>query len=301
MVDVLRGRFGESAVTTASSLSEVTAERVRACNLVLTEWRLPDAKGAAVLERLRELGAAAIIVVTDANCGVVASEAVLCGAADYIVRYGDYLTTLPLVIEKNLVVDQLRQERDALHRQLREQNETLEMLLHSLEEAASTDALTGLYNRRHFARVLEQMFASAVRSGDDLACVMMDMDGFKPLNDTYGHQTGDAALVAAARIMQENLRKTDAAARYGGDEFVLLLARSHAQDAAEVARRIQSAYVEHMKRVGIHDPRVGISYGVATLHLDRVNTADQLISIADTNLYRAKRLTKIASVARVAG
>ncbi len=300
MADVLRGKFGEGSVDTVATLAEATPGLLTGRDLVLTEWSLPDATGPEVLEQLRARGATAIIVVTEANSGVVATEAVLCGAADYVVRNGDYLMTLPLVIEKNLAFDKLRRERDGLHRQLREQNETLEVLLQSLEEAASTDGLTGLYNRRHFARVIEQMHATSVRSGEDLACVMLDMDGFKPLNDTHGHQAGDNALIAAARIMRINLRKMDAAARYGGDEFVLLLARTDADGAALVARRIQAAYVQHMRDAGYTDPGIGVSFGVATIHTDRVTTADQLVAAADAALYRSKRRGRSVATSRVA-
>lgn len=289
MASVLRARFGEDCVQTIGTLAEAVPERVAGCDLVLTEWHLPDATGPVVLETLRARGAGAILVVTAANSAAVATEAVLCGAADYIVRYGDYLVTLPLVIEKNLAIDKLRRERDALHRQLKDQNETLELLLHSLEEAASTDALTGLYNRRHFGRVLEQMHDNAVRTGGDLACVMMDMDHFKPLNDTRGHQAGDAALVTAARVMRLCLRKMDAAARYGGDEFVLLLPQVHREEAAAVARRIQSAYLDHMRLSGFADAPLGMSFGVATLRHDQPHSADQLVALADRALYEAKR------------
>lgn len=301
MADVLRGRFGEASVDTAARLSEVTPVMVAERDLVLTEWRLPDATGPEVLDQLRRCGAGAIIVVTEANSGAVAAEAVLCGAADYVVRNGDYLMTLPLVVEKNLAVDQLRRERDILHRQLREQNETLEVLLHSLEEAASTDSLTGLYNRRHFAMVLEQMHATAARSGEDVACVMIDMDGFKPLNDTYGHQAGDAALIAAARLMKSHLRKMDAAARYGGDEFVLLLARTDAAEAANVARRVQAAYAAHMREAGYDPHRFSLSFGVSTIQTDRVTSADQLVAMADAELYRSKKRNRVPVATRVAG
>lgn len=303
MSTVLRARYGEDQVQAVATLAEAVPARVSGSDLVLTEWHLPDACGAEVLETLRARGAGAIVVVTAANSGAVATEAVLCGATDYIVRHGDYLVTLPLVVEKNLALDKLRRERDALHRQLKEQNETLEHLLRSLEEAASTDALTGLYNRRHFARLIEQMYANSVRTGTDLACVMLDMDHFKPLNDTQGHQAGDRALVTAARVMEQNLRRMDAAARYGGDEFVLLLPGTHAEEALGVARRIQHAYVEQMRLLGVADVPVGMSFGVATLHRDQPVSADHLVALADRALYEAKRrrVQQTAPIARAAG
>jgi two-component system, cell cycle response regulator len=297
---VLRARFGESAVTLAGNLADAARLALGEFDLVLTEWRLPDATGAPVVETLRRRGAGAVIVVTEANVGAVAAEAVLCGAADYIVRHGDYLVTLPLVIEKNLAFDKLRKERDALHRQLRDQKETLEELLRSLAAAAATDHLTGLYNRRQFARELERVHSDADRGDCDLACVMLDMDGFKIVNDTFGHQTGDAALQLAAQVIRESLRRMDVAARYGGDEFVLLLPRTGAEEAHAVAERICHAYRQALlagaipslvESVRASPPgrSLGLCFGVATVFEDRPIDADHLVAAADSALYEAKR------------
>lgn len=286
---VLSGRFGDNSVEAVDSLSPALTLPLHDFDLVLTDWRLADANGPVVLEKLRSGGAHAIIVVTEANVGAVAAEAVLCGAVDYVVRHRDYLSTLPLVIEKNLAVDRLRRERDMLHQRLIEQNDRMELLLKSLEEAAATDPLTGLYNRRHFSRILDQFFADAMRGGTDLSCVMIDMDGFKGINDNFGHQAGDDALVEAARIIRANLRKMDAAARYGGDEFILLLPRTDAVDAASVGRRIRNAYVQSMNERGYAQLQLGMSFGVATIGTNRPPTADALVAAADLAQYRAKR------------
>src|SRR6185436_6180964 len=108
-----------------------------------------------------------------------------------------------------------------------------------LEQMAATDPLTGLYNRRHFARVLEQLFAEAQRYDKDLACVMIDLDGYKQLNDTYGHQIGDQLLTMAGKVITANMRRMDIAARYGGDEFVLLLPQAGVEEANNAATRIR--------------------------------------------------------------
>lgn len=289
MANVLEAKFGIGSVTCVDTLAAAVALRLADFDLVLTEWRLADASGPAVIEALRGNGAAGVVVVTESNVGAAAVEAILCGASDYIVRHCDYLVTLPLVVEKNLAFERLRRERDTLHRQLREQNETLEHLLHSLEEAAATDPLTGLYNRRHFAVELERMYDNARRAGEDLSCVMIDMDGFKLLNDTYGHQAGDAALVTTAQTVRDNLRKMDAAARYGGDEFVLLLPRTDVLVATAVARRIRDAYQAEMRSRGFTTSPLGMSFGVASVTADGPGTADELVASADAALYRAKR------------
>lgn len=291
----LRARFGGDAVATADTLGAALHEDLPRFDLVFTEWLLPDTRGPAVVEALTDAGARPVVVITDAHLGMAAQDAVLAGASDFVARAGDYLATLPLVVEKNLAFEQLRRERDALNRQLTEQNETLEALLKSLSEAASTDHLTNLFNRRSFARELDRAFHDALRGGHDLACVMLDLDRFKQLNDTFGHQAGDDAIVLASRVIKDNLRRSDIAARYGGDEFVLLLPRSSPLEAVHVARRIREAFIAELNARGYTDPGFGMSFGVASLltpdplQSHAPDTPDRLVANADEALYRYKR------------
>ena len=170
-------------------------------------------------------------------------------------KVGDYLFTIPLVVEKNLTVAKVKRENELLRQELekalgevRDKNVQLEQSLKRVEEVAATDPLTGLYNRRHFGKVLEQLFAEAQRYDKDLSCVMIDLDGYKQLNDTYGHQVGDQLLVVAGKVISANLRKMDVAARYGGDEFVLLLPHASADEAAGVAGRIRDEFRQRLRR-----------------------------------------------------
>jgi len=140
-----------------------------------------------------------VIMVTGENVGQIAVEAIRRGATDYVVKFGDYLFTIPLVVEKNLTVALLKREKEQLQKQLEEKNELLEAEKRRVEEVAATDPLTGLYNRRHFGKVLEQLWSEASRYNHDLACVMVDLDGFKQINDAYqNHQLGDQVLITAA-------------------------------------------------------------------------------------------------------
>ena len=147
-----------------------------------------------VLEDIRSRCTTPVIMVTGENVGHIAAEAIRKGATDYVVKVGDYLFTIPLVIEKNLTVAKMIKEKEELRRELEEKNA-------QLEQMAATDPLTGVYNRRHFGRVLEQLFAEAQRYDKDLACVMIDLDGYKQLNDTFGHQVGDQLLVMAGKVI----------------------------------------------------------------------------------------------------
>jgi diguanylate cyclase (GGDEF)-like protein len=157
-----------------------------------------------------------------------------------------------------------------------------------LEQLAATDPLTSLYNRRHFGRVLDQLFSEAARYDDDLACVMIDLDGYKPINDAFGHAIGDQLLVVAGRVISANMRRMDIAARYGGDEFILLLPRTNCQDAARVTERIREEYALASAAVLMREKGVTMSVGIASLLSSHPGRADELVNMADTALYKAK-------------
>src|SRR5688500_5580535 len=175
-----------------------------------------------LLEEAKRRSKTPVILVTGENVGQTAVEAIRRGATDYVVKVGDYLFTIPLVVEKNLTVakvkrevELLRQELEKALGELQDKNVQLEQSLKRVEEVAATDPLTGLYNRRHFGKVIEQLFAEAQRYGKDLSCVMIDLDGYKQLNDAFGHQVGDQILVTVGKLISANMRKMDVAARYG--------------------------------------------------------------------------------------
>ena len=157
-----------------------------AFDLILTDFNLPDVTGMELLGNIRAKCSTPVIIVTGENVGQIAAEAIRKGAMDYVVKFGDYLFTIPLVVEKNLTVAKLYKENEKLRVELeraleekRRKNAQLEESLKMVEELAATDALTGLNNRRHFNRVLDQMFAESDRMDSDLSCVMIDLDGYK--------------------------------------------------------------------------------------------------------------------------
>ena len=153
------------------------------------------------------------------------------------------------------------------------------------EQCATTDALTGLPNRRHADEVLERLLAAARRTRRPLAVVLFDLDHFKAINDKFGHSIGDEALRATASATRELLRGSDHAARFGGEEFLLLLPETSADDALIVAEKLR-AQIAELEVEGL-DREVTASFGVAA-YPDHEATADRLIEAADAALYRAK-------------
>jgi diguanylate cyclase (GGDEF)-like protein len=125
---------------------------------------------------------------------------------------------------------------------------------------------------------------------------MIDLDGYKPLNDAFGHAVGDRLLAVAARVISANMRRMDVAARYGGDEFVLLLPRSNGADAATVAERIREEYCVASAAVLQREQGVTMSVGIVALLSGRPNTPDQLVNLADAALYQAKEAGRNRSI-----
>lgn len=160
-----------------------------------------------------------------------------------------------------------------------------------LRELASREPLTGLYNRRHFNEVLERGFAEARRYGQDLSCLMIDLDGFKSANDRLGHLVGDELLILTATTIVRELRAADVAARYGGDEFVALLPQTDDQNARVLAERIMSAYERELPS---HHPTAGLSMsiGIASIAATATTDPEDLLRAADQALYSAKRAGK---------
>jgi diguanylate cyclase (GGDEF)-like protein len=155
--------------------------------------------------------------------------------------------------------------------------------LERLRLSAITDPLTGLYNRRFLSESLARHLFRAGRSGDAVSVAVLDLQDFKSINDRFGHHTGDRALVCTADVMRGSLRPGDAACRWGGDEFVLVLPQADCLAAVSIAERIRRriAIESRSLRAGL---ALDLYYGVASFPLDG-RTADQLLAVADERLY----------------
>jgi diguanylate cyclase (GGDEF)-like protein len=154
-----------------------------------------------------------------------------------------------------------------------------------MQKQALTDGLTGCYNRRSLELQLDRDVQMAIRQHQPLSLLMLDLDRFKQLNDTVGHNAGDAALRRLADCFRQELRAVDTAARYGGDEFALILPQAYAEGAVVVAERLRRC-IEQIDIAGFG--RLTVSIGVATFPL-HATTRQELISAADAALYSAKR------------
>jgi diguanylate cyclase (GGDEF)-like protein len=157
-------------------------------------------------------------------------------------------------------------------------------LYEDLRRLAVSDSLTGLFNRRHFWQALERELARAQRYTRPLSLILLDVDGFKKYNDAYGHLAGDETLRELGKLLGRLIRRTDVLARYGGDEFVLVMSDTDRAGAIEVADKIGKAVAAHRFPHG----SVTVSLGVAAFPEDAPGDKS-LVETADAFLYAAKQ------------
>ena len=179
---------------------------------------------------------------------------------------------------------------DALHVLLEPAAVALENAVHlkRTEALSVTDDLTRLYNSRYLNNVLRRETKRASRSGRPLSLLFIDLDGFKGINDAHGHLCGSRALVEAAAVIRGSARETDVVARFGGDEFALVLPDTGGEGAFAVGERIRERIAEHrfLSREGL-TLHLTASVGVATLP-DVANSAEELVQAADSAMYQVK-------------
>ena len=166
------------------------------------------------------------------------------------------------------------------------------LALKRAEELSVTDDLTQLYNSRFLNQSLRREVKRASRSGRPVSLLFVDLDGFKAVNDVHGHLSGSRALVEAAHVIRGSARETDVVARFGGDEFSLILPDTGSEGAAAVGERVRERIAEHTFLLSdLLQIRLTVSVGVATLP-DVAASADELIKAADMAMYRVKEFGK---------
>jgi diguanylate cyclase (GGDEF)-like protein len=239
-----------------------------AFDCVCVDLRIPDAMGA---ECVRELLCAApglpVVVLTGSDNEELALASVRAGAEDYLVKGN---------VSGSQIGHSLRYACERKRKQL------------ELTSAAHRDPLTGLSNRRHFEERLARTLAHPSAHGL-VTVILVDLDNFKPVNDTYGHAAGDALLVDLARRLTATVRDTDVCARLGGDEFAILLTQVHSlEEADEVAERVRRSLSAKF-RWGNAELCALASIGVATCGGGQRCSVHALIDSADSAMYTAKR------------
>jgi diguanylate cyclase (GGDEF)-like protein len=253
----------------------VTALQRKSFDCILLDLGLPDGRGVQSVSVLREIAPdSAIVVMTGLDDEQTALSALKLGAQEYTVKgmpVGEMLARLLRhAIERHQMLSELNKLREQEYFQ------------------ATHDLLTGLPNRQLFADRARQGVEQARRQNLQLAVCYIDLDGFKPVNDSYGHAVGDLLLKAVAEELRQAIRTSDSAARIGGDEFAILMAPSQSGrlEAQQIAQRVIDR-VHAIAGVAGHQVRIGASVGIAILP-DHADDLEHLLQHADMAMYAAK-------------
>lgn len=198
-----------------------------------------------------------------------------------------------LISGKTLLVSHMRNESDELFvytsdiSQLKETEHTLREALRQVKKLAATDPLTGIHNRRSFFHLAETEFARSKRYNHPLSVLALDIDHFKNINDTYGHQAGDKVLEAISHCCTSHLRTSDIFGRLGGEEFSILLPETELKPAIKTADRIRTAISELEVQIGEDTIQFTTSMGVADIRPE-ITSLEELMDLSDQALYQAK-------------
>jgi two-component system cell cycle response regulator len=244
--------------------------------LAILDWMMPGMDGVEVCRKVRAEGDVPytyIILLTTLQREEDLINGMKAGADDYVA--------------KPFKADELEVRLHAGRRIIEQQMELIGSR-EALRDKATHDSLTGLWNHEEILGILKRELARAERGRDPVGAIMVDLDHFKKVNDSYGHITGDAVLRTAARRMLSLMRPYDAIGRYGGEEFLVVLPGCDQDSAAALAERIRlSIDSDHMETPEGNIP-VTISLGVAASGKERRRNTNSLVQAADSALYRAK-------------
>lgn len=198
-----------------------------------------------------------------------------------ILRFISFTVATLIIIYTGSAVSRLRDE-------LRQKNSDLAEAVELNTRLAITDDLTGLYTRRYFMEVLDQQKALSERDSSDFVVCFADLDHFKHVNDSFGHHTGDVVLQKFSEIIRNSIREVDYAARFGGEEFVLLLVNSDIEQSLNVTERIRQALEDY--NFSDIAPALNVTVSIGLANFKKYNSLQETLMSADNRMYKAKEL-----------
>ncbi|MGQ0813299.1 MAG: diguanylate cyclase [Gemmatimonadota bacterium] len=247
-------------------------------DLILLDVMLPDIDGYEISRSIKgdpKLPFIPIILVTARDTTQDKVAGLDAGADDYLTKPIDF-PELEARVRSMLRIKRLQDE--------------IELKNQELERLSISDGLTGLFNHRHIHALLNEEFERVDRTGERLTVAMFDLDRFKNVNDTHGHQAGDRVLEQMADILRESAREIDRLGRYGGEEFMALLPDTSIDDAEVFVERVRREVARRPFNIGDDKPplKMTISAGIATYPHARIKNPETLVRLADEALYTAK-------------
>jgi len=274
-------KAGYEIVWVENGMSAIKSAKTHSFDLIVLDLVLPDIGGNEVCRWLKNTKDTQDIPIIILSAKGTTKEKIVgleAGADDYLPKPYE-----PSELKARIYAC-LRTK--VLQDELKKKNQQLEQVLLQMETLAMTDQLTGLFNRRYFLSVFEKEFSRALRYNHPASCLMIDIDHFKSINDEYGHHAGDQVLIEISQIMTNCLRKSDTLARWGGEEFIILLPETTKENALQVASRLLTSVSTFT--FSALPRQVTVSIGLSGMPAPDIDTSERLIAASDHALYKAK-------------
>jgi diguanylate cyclase (GGDEF)-like protein len=269
--------------------------RTSSFDLVITDIRMPKMSGTEMIRNMREINNAIPVIVSTAHQEQeLLMECIELGVNGYLLKpinHKKLTNAIHCVCGKLYYLYQNRRYEESLEELVKERTQELEASQKQLNLLVNRDPLTNLYNRRYFNDISQTLFNLASRDRDGLSLLMIDMDRFKVVNDSYGHLVGDMVLKELADVLLKTTRSSDVIIRFGGEEFLILLPHTHLNGAKKIAQKIR----ENVKNleINIEDNidkivKFTVSIGVTECYCGDDKEVDTIVHRADEAMYEAK-------------
>jgi two-component system cell cycle response regulator len=244
-------------------------------DLIFVDYALPSGNAlefmALLAEKQLEIP---VVVITGKGDEMIASKVIQYGAYDYLPKSRISKKSLTRIIQNT--IDKFRMKTE------------IKLAMEKMAELSTKDELTGLHNRRYFMEFAEREISGTARYGHSLSLLMLDIDHFKRINDSHGHLAGDAVLRRTAHLLKDCIRKYDAAGRYGGEEFAVIMPNTGLNDARIICERLRTKVAETTVRYDAKEIKFTVSIGLAQFDPEIDKSIIHLIKRADEGLYAAK-------------
>jgi len=264
-------------------------------DLIITDIKMPKMNGIEMMKNIRAIDDEIPIIVSTAHQDQeFLMGCIELGTNGYLLKpinHKQLTRAIKCICGKLYYVRENKQYEESLETLVKERTQELQATQEQLTLLANKDSLTNLYNRRYFNDISQTLFNLAQRNKDGLSLLMMDIDRFKIVNDTYGHLVGDIVLKELAHTLLKTTRNSDVVIRFGGEEFLILLPHTHLNGAVKISKKIR----DEIKKTKIHIEnkidkivKFTVSIGVTECYCDDDKEIDTIVHRADEAMYEAK-------------
>ncbi len=289
----LLGNFFEDIVVARDGLEGLEKFNSEPFHLVISDIRMPNMNGLEMIEKMKNIDPNVFVVVATAYKDTeFLLESIAIGVDGYLLKpinHKQLQKTIRKTCEKIYYKKKNEEYETNLEQLILERTKELEQAKEKLTDIANKDPLTNLYNRRYFNEISDMLINLSNRERKAFSVLMIDIDRFKVINDTYGHIIGDHVLKELSNILLKLTRQSDVVVRYGGEEFVVLLPNTKIDGATLIAKKIHSTIENLEIHIDNNILKFTVSIGVTQCDWSGENSIDSLMHRADESLYEAKR------------